>query len=76
MQGAGVIAFHDFGVVERAVLDFLRETPRPHRGYWLRSSVFVVELGVTPTMLERPGVRSMLRRPAMAWLAGNRLARR
>jgi hypothetical protein len=60
MQGAGVVAFHDFRIVERAVLDFLRETPRPRRGYLLTGSVFVVELGATPSLLSDPVVRAQL----------------
>jgi hypothetical protein len=60
MQGAGVIAFHDFHIVERAILDFLRETPRPRRGYLLLHGIFVVELGRMPTLLRDPGVRAQL----------------
>ena len=52
MRGAGVIAFHDSYAVERAILTFLRETPRPHRAYSLRSSVYVVELGIERSLLE------------------------
>lgn len=72
-QGRGVIAFHDFNIIPRAPLDFLRETGRPHRAYSLASCVFVVELGLVPTLLDRPGVRAQLRRPSSAWIAGNRL---
>jgi hypothetical protein len=44
IRGRGVIAFHDFWIVAPAVLRFLRETPRS-RGYFLRNTVFVVEVG-------------------------------
>lgn len=57
MQDAGVIAFHDFHIIERAILDFLRETSRPRRGYLLLHSVFVMELGSMPTLLHDPGIR-------------------
>ena len=60
MQGAGIIAFHDFHIIERAILDFLRETPRPRRGYLLLNSVFVVELGAIRSLLSDPGIRSQL----------------
>jgi hypothetical protein len=73
MQGAGIVAFHDFAAIERAVLDFLRETPGSHRGYSLWSSVFVVELGVVPTLLVHPGVRGQLHRPRRGWIAANRV---
>jgi hypothetical protein len=64
MQGTGIIAFHDLSIIERAILDFLRETPRPHRGYeLLGGEVFIVELGGVPTMLRDPGVRSQQNRP-------------
>src|SRR5439155_8882945 len=73
MQGAGIIAFHDFPAVERAILDFLRETPRPHRGYLLSSSVFIVELGVVRTLLNDPRIRAQLHRPQRVWPAANRV---
>ena len=60
MQGRGVIAFHDFHIVERAILEFLRETPRPRRGYLLLHAVFVVELGGVSSLLDDPAVRSRL----------------
>lgn len=44
LRGRGVIAFHDFWIVPGAILRFLRET-KGARGYLLRNSVFVVELG-------------------------------
>jgi hypothetical protein len=73
MQGAGVVAFHDLPIIERAILDFLRETPRPHRGYeLLGGGVFVVELGRVPTMLNDPGVRSRLNRPRRDSLMASR----
>jgi hypothetical protein len=64
MRGAGVIAFHDLTIIEGAILDFLRETPRPHRGYAaVGDKVFIVELGGTPTLLTHPQVRSQMNRP-------------
>jgi hypothetical protein len=60
MQGAGVIAFHDFIIVERAIRDFLRETPRPRRAYVLRHTVCVVELGVMRSLLHDPPIRAQL----------------
>lgn len=74
MQGAGVIAFHDFHIVERAVLHFLRETPRPHRAYRLQARMFVVELGSMPTLLDRSAVRTRLFRPRRGWIGANRVA--
>ena len=71
MQGAGVIAFHDFSIIERAVLDFLKETHGPYRGYLLSDSVFIVELGSTPTLLNDPGIRTQLRRQRV-WTTANR----
>jgi hypothetical protein len=44
LRGRGVIAFHDFWIVAAAILRFLRETEGA-RGYLLRNSIFVVELG-------------------------------
>ncbi len=72
MQGAGIIAFHDSNVIERAILAFLREASRPHRAYSLRSTVFVVELGTEPTLLTDVNVRGQLRHPCR-WIAANRL---
>ena len=60
MQGAGVLVFHDFHIIERAILDFMRETARPRRGYLLLHSVFVVELGATHTLLRDPGIQGRL----------------
>ena len=60
MQGAGIIAFHDFHIIERAILDFLRETRRPRRGYLLLHAVFIVELGAIPSLLDDPGIRAQL----------------
>jgi hypothetical protein len=72
MQGAGIIAFHDFQIIEQAVLDFLRETPRPQRGYSLDHSVFIVELGAMPTLLNDPGIRAQLH-PRRGWIMANRV---
>jgi hypothetical protein len=74
MQGAGILAFHDFQIMEleRAVLHFLQETPRPHRGYLLSYNIFVVELGAIQTLLNDPRIRSQLR-PRRGWIMANRL---
>jgi Methyltransferase domain len=64
LRGRGVIAFHDFWIVAPAVLRFLRETPGA-RGFFLRNSVFVVELGGA-TILADPRIQSQARvRPAV-----------
>lgn len=73
MRGSGVVAFHDSYGVERAILAFLRETPRPHRAYSLRSSVFVVELGPRQHHLSDERVRGQLYRRRRSVLA-NRVA--
>jgi hypothetical protein len=64
----GIIAFRDPGVVEKAILRFVRETPGPHRGYWLQDEVFVVELG-DRTVLNDPRVQDQLGGPL--WMAAN-----
>jgi hypothetical protein len=69
MRGRGVIAFHDSYAVESGILRFLRETPRPHRAYSLRSSVFVVELGSGPSLLGDERVRGQLYRERRSVLA-------
>jgi hypothetical protein len=69
MRGSGVIAFHDSYAVETAILTFLRETPRPHRAYSLRSSVFVVELGTTHRLLSDARIRGQLYRERRSVLA-------
>ena len=71
LQGAGVIAFHDVGIVSQAVVAFLRETPGRYRAYWLKSNVFVVELGSEPSMLRHPGVHSQLYLAPTGWVAAN-----
>jgi len=71
MQGAGIIVFHDFHIVERAILDFLRETPRPHRGYLLATSVFVVELCAVLTLFNDPSIHTQLSH-GRAWEIANR----
>jgi hypothetical protein len=70
IRGAGIITFHDHGIIAPAILDFLREISRPHRGFLLRDSVFVVELGAIPTMLGRGSIRDQMRR---GWLTANRM---
>lgn len=72
IHGKGIIAFHDSHTVERAILTFLRETPRPHRAYSLKQSVFVVELGSCPSALPEANVRRQLYRPRQAWIVANR----
>jgi Methyltransferase domain len=65
MQGRGIVAFHDFYIVEPAIREFLRETPGRHRSYLL-SNVFVVELGGVPTLIDDPQIRRYLR-PRHGW---------
>jgi len=74
MQGVGIIAFHDWGVVGGAILAFLRETSRPRRAYPLMSNVFVVELGAQPTLLTNTVVRGRLYPPRCGWIVANRIA--
>jgi hypothetical protein len=64
----GIIAFHDPRFVEKAILRFVRETPGPHRGYWLRDDLFVVELGDRRVMND-PRVQDQLASPL--WTAAN-----
>jgi hypothetical protein len=71
MQGAGIIAFHDFSFIEQGVLNFLRETPQPYRGYLLLDNIFIVELGAVPTLLNDPRIRTQLRRRRV-WIIANR----
>jgi hypothetical protein len=73
MHGAGIVAFHDFNIVRPAIHAFLREAPRPHRAYLLRSGVFVVELGTEPTLLTDANIRNQLHTPGVS-LAANRFA--
>ena len=73
MQGAGIIAFHDFDIVGRAISDFLRETPRHTRGYFLSSNVFVVELGSVPSLLGDANIQQQLRIAPVVWTAANHL---
>jgi hypothetical protein len=72
MQGAGILVFHDRAVIGRAMLDFLRETPRPRCAYELRSMLFVVELGPGPSLLRDVNVRTQLTRPRW-WMAADRV---
>ena len=67
MQGAGVIAFHDFNVVERAIVRFLRESRGPRRTFLLHTSVFVVELGSEAPLMRDPRVFGQLRGSAALW---------
>jgi hypothetical protein len=65
IRGRGVIAFHDFWIVAPAVLRFLRETPRS-RGYFLRNTVFVVEIG-DATVFTDFRIRSQSRMHPAVW---------
>lgn len=67
VRGRGVIAFHDFWIVAPAVLRFLRETPRT-RGYFLRNTVFVVEVG-DATVYTDSRIRSQSRMYPAVWRA-------
>jgi hypothetical protein len=69
--GGAIIAFHDFGIVAPAVLEFLRETPQPRRCYGLRSDLFVVEVGPI-SLLGHSAIRRQLR-PAHGWELANRV---
>jgi hypothetical protein len=71
MTGRGVIAFHDFPIVEPAIVEFLRETPNPKSGYLLRNNVFVVELDPERSLFEDPRIATQLRRPRAVWQAAN-----
>lgn len=74
MQGAGVIMFHDHRAIERAIRDFCRETRGPLKAYPLYSGVFVVELGVRPSLLNKPEVRGQLVAPLRwTWSVANRV---
>ncbi|HLX33001.1 MAG TPA: class I SAM-dependent methyltransferase [Gaiellaceae bacterium] len=61
----GFVAFHDYPIVGRAILRFLRET-REARGYLLADDVFVVEVGV-PTLLSDARVSGRLRGRLLSW---------
>jgi hypothetical protein len=69
----GVIAFHDASLVEEGIRRFLRETGPPRRSYPLGFDVYVVELGNSPSLLQRDTVKRLLQRPRRAWLAANRI---
>lgn len=65
IRGRGVIAFHDFWIVAPAVLRFLRET-RHTRGYFLRNTVFVVEVG-DAAVFKDSRIRSQVRMHPAVW---------
>jgi hypothetical protein len=67
---APVIVFHDYSAVAPAIVRFLRDTPRPHRGYRVRDQLYVAELG-RATLLRHPAVRVQIPR-ARPWLLVNR----
>ncbi|HEU5373503.1 MAG TPA: class I SAM-dependent methyltransferase [Gaiellaceae bacterium] len=73
LRGRGIIAFHDFQIIQRAVEEFLRHLDRPFVCYLLRTSVFVVELGGVPSLLTNDAVRSQLRGKSIAWRVAGRL---
>lgn len=73
LQDDGVIAFHDFQVVEPAVGDFLRELKARYMAYLLSTSVFVVEIGNGTPLLSAPLVRAQVRRPEYVWKLTSRL---
>jgi hypothetical protein len=74
MQGAGIIVFHDFDIIAKAIQDFLRETPHRTRGYHLSSNIFVVELGAVPTLINDPNIHRQLRFAPAVWVIANRLS--
>lgn len=71
LQQAGVIAFHDFHIVEPGIEQFIREVGHPIRGYLLQQTVFVLELGAGPSLLEDDRVAAQLHRPKAFWDAVN-----
>lgn len=73
MQGPGVMVFHDRQVVESAVRDFLAESPGVLLAYPLRTTLFVVELGLGFGLLGERAIRAQLARPAAAWVVANRI---
>jgi methyltransferase family protein len=74
MQGAGVMVFHDRQVVEPAVHDFLAETAGVLLAYPLRTTLFVVELGLGFGLLGERSIRAQLAGPAAAaWVVANRI---
>jgi hypothetical protein len=74
MQGAGVILFHDREVVERAIVDFVRETPGRVTAYAMRGSFFAVELGAGRRLLDDAAVAANLGRPRpLVWRIAGRL---
>jgi hypothetical protein len=74
MQGAGVVVFHDRHVIEPALQDFVAETPGMVVAYPMRTSVFVVELGLGFALLGEPAIRAQLAGPpAAVWAAANRM---
>jgi hypothetical protein len=67
LRGAGVIAFHDFQIVEPGITRFLAEVGRPMRAYLLKEHVFVVELGAEPSLLDDRRVSDQLRWSRSFW---------
>jgi hypothetical protein len=73
LRGRGVIAFHDRPLVEPGIRQFLSELPRGYFVYGLKTTLFVVEIGIVPPLLRKAQVRKQLTRPRRLWLAANRL---
>jgi hypothetical protein len=71
LEGTGVIAFHDFHIVEPAIEQFVREVGHPVRGYLLKTTVFVVELGAGPSPFDDERVGAQLHRGKAFWRAVN-----
>jgi hypothetical protein len=71
LQGAGVIAFHDFHIVEPGIEQFIREVGHPVRGYLLQTTVFVLELGAGCSVFDDPRVSAQLQRPKAFWRSVN-----
>jgi hypothetical protein len=73
IQGAGVIAFHDFSIVEPAVVTLLQETKSPMSAYMLKDSLFVLELGCDASLLMDQRIQAQLRGPASVWRVASKL---
>ena len=67
LQGAGVIAFHDFQIVEPGIAHSLGEIPGPMRAYLLRRGVFVIQLGTGRSLLDDARLAGQLRRSRAFW---------
>ena len=67
LQGAGVIAFHDFQIVEPGITQFLGEIRGPMEAYLLRRGVFVIVLGMGRSLLDDARLAGQLRGSRAFW---------